>query len=828
MLKLLVTVSLLQAAVDCGDDEFPIFDTKYFSIKGYVYGEQLKIYSYLAKVLKCELLSLFEKKIENLKFLSALQINKHILTNFDSSKTCTVYLLNLIKIRLPMKFKTSILINSFFEMLDQYEQSNYFHKIDVTIDSFGYSPIEQKFFFVDVDKLVFTEQTHSDNERKVIYQNIVLSFYKSLSENKIPLTDKEKELFEKNIPIGSEKLTVETNNYPERVKTNINFNLLDKSLQMTAKYQYLSKRKKIEPIIFEIEDDNYDDKIKTNIMTDNKTKTKNKIEIISRLNGSHKVFTLDNSDDLVMMITCKRDKDHDDCHILNKRRLDLFNDYEYSCPNYRFDVEIHESILTNSPLGEKVTQKLYEIYLIFSPISSPGIVLNSLNLFTDPSKFNFDDVQFFLCEDELMNLAMYKKGEKGFEYHSFIVGINPIEIIGDGDLIRTTQSIFNEGFEECRKPFTKVFYHKQLEKQIIFHYKLIEETIFQTNKNEQNKYIGKNVLDAISSLDLNGGPFFSFMKKCNEPLIDDSFSLNRDRTVLTYKKQIFEFPSRVLLRYENDSSNNKEKNFIECDCYIFNSTFEYVFLNKDNKFTNFYLNFNLKDDKPEIKSNKPEIKSQKPEEKSAEPEMEPKRTVVYVNTKPIKKLNIMMFKKLDFPKRDFGNTFISISRIGFSDLFKIRLVKYIEDNDIEEILSKDTNFNKGLSNLPDQFSYKVNTSNSSIERETLQLADLVVVYLSDTEIIYQTNINLKEDCIKSLKVKNNEILKICCHMSLFTNEVLKSTSYESYKPSEKNTLENPLASLGLYRVLKQVKEDNKKTKNSIASNPAQQKIRLVV
>lgn len=783
ILKVLIAVSLLQVTVNCDEQLYLEIDRYNQVMKGYILNTEDKIYSYITKEIESEYLKNFVIVRREFKFLEDLIIKQKKVNKSEYSANSTIYFLDLIKINLPMKFKISTLIKSFFEMLDGYQSTKYFKEIDITIDSFGYSSIEQKFFFIDIEKLGFTEQTVTD--RKAIHKKIVFSFYKLLVDNNLPLTNDEKTLFEDSISNSSKLPPVQISNSPDKLKIINNNESLESLLQV-----------KVENHGFAIPGNKYPNIFDLDVRDD-------RLRIVSRLNGSQKVFTLDNSNDLVIMVMCKRSIDHDHCKILNEYRIDEFNKYGYSCYNYRYEIEVQESSFTFLDKGKKTEQKLYEIYLIFSAASSAGIILNSLILFTEPSTFNFNEVEFFLCKDESVNLAIYKQVAKGFEYHSFKLGSNSIQVLGYSYLIQTTQSIFTEGFEECRKPETKVYFYKKLGTQIIFH-------VYQAKDSKQGE--DARILDTISSYPLNNRTPFLMLNKCHETLAEGSIIQNLNRRSLTINNKTIKYPHDVIFRYEDEKQENsnetkKPKN-VESDCYTSSSNIEYVYLNENGRLNNFYWNFNLEDN---------------------ETDQESDRTIVFISKEKKIMFANVSFDTLIKPSSSIADTFISLSKDSSSLLYKVRIVKCIEGNKILEIFFSDGINSKGLTKPPESFSFKHEDAGVFSSYDTIPFGSLNAVYLSNTEIVYHYYLDLQKNCYPKLELeKNGENIRISCNLLEMSSKTQTSPSYESYKPSEEKEVINPLASPSLYRVLKQTKIVNGNPFNPVAINPAQQQIRLVV
>lgn len=765
VLKVLITVSLLQVAVKCDDMIFPEIKANEQVLTGIVSSDQKITYSFKSKDIHCQTLKQMKEAMDKLSFLAELNIRQKKVENSANSQRCPIVYLNLPKMEINSNMSSKILVESFRMMLKSYRKSDYFQHFDITYKSFAYSLVLQKFVFIDIDKLEFKVKSVDDQEKNIIFQKMATSFYNSLVKDSLSITALEVNIFKDlNAVISKEH---------SDLKTDIN-----------EHYKYIETKYTLEKILgMAIEPNLYNKKQNSKLSISVKEQN-SKFEVRVDYNLESKTFGLENKEEVLMFFACKEQFINDVCVRISESQIRDFTLEDYVQEDNRFDADIQESSIMYLDNGVEKKKKVFEIYLIFIQKFRPGIISNEVLLVTEPSKFDFKDIEFFLCHNEYMNLAVYKKTETGFEEHKFILDSKPLKINKIEPLYQTTQFIFQEGFGMCRRPFSKVFYIKKSDKKIIFTLKdkLNFRGVFEKTK----------ILERIYSKPLLGGSAFLILNKCSEKLENGSFQINADRRTLSYYSKSMKYPLDVVLKYKVDknqqqinSKKPKEEIYIDSDCYVSSasSEFDYGFTKEKSKFNDFYWNFNLEDD---------------------EPEMESKRSVVYVSK--VRRLVVpnYSFKTFRLPTMGVNSGFISFSKDSSSSPYKIRFVTYQKDNKIKEILFSDNTKNV-FETLPDSFAYNTEDSNTSSNRKTNLIKDLDVVYLSDTEIVYQTSIPNYNKCDTVLVIdENNTRLRINCAF-IGSAKVLKDLSPDTFKPSEGKSGENASQSKGLYRILTQAK-----------------------
>lgn len=787
MLRVLMAVLLLQVTVKCDDLIFPEFKTDDEVLTGIVSNDQKILYSYVSKEIQCQALKEMKEVMDKISFLAELNIRQKKVESSEKSEKCTLVFVNVPKMKIDLKNKRYTLVYSFQLMLSQYQSSEYFKQFDITLDSFAYCPLLQRFVFIDIDKLTFTKQTV--NDKATISQKMTTSFYNSLVRSKIPVSSSEIYIFKKfNLQIS------DSDKSPEDDKLEY-FRYIPKesTIQNVLSLQYFQpdRRKKFSTLT----------SIKFTVNRSN-----DKLDVVFELNKISEHFTLENKDVLLIFFICKRDFKHESCVTIHQLQTNGVSITAYSLMEYRYEIEVQESSIVYLDNGVEKTKKIFEFYLMFIEKESSGFISNGIFLYSEPSQSIFQDVEIIICQDFLSNADVYRRVNDKFEHYNFIVGRKPIEIIGKLSMYQATQSFLVDGFERCRGPITKVFFIKKSKHQITLFF---DEPITANIRKNQNK-----ILDTIYSEDLNTGPSFSLLKKCNEPIANRSLLLSKDRKKLSHYSIKIDYPSNVILRYEayqeKDSKQIKKEENLEIDCYDISylPTIKIVYLNKNGRLDNFLWNFNLEDN---------------------EPGKESERTIVYVSKEKKTLFANISFMRYEYPNRELNNAFISFSKDNSSPLYKVRVVKKIEGNKILEIFFSDGVNSKGLAILPESFSFKHENASVFSSYDTVRFKSLNAVYFSHTEIVYQTKIDLQKSCNPLLVVeKKGKNIKINCKIIPSSSKTLISSSYESYKPSEGDTSVNLLASPGLYRVLKQTKPDDDNPVNHPANNSVQQQIRLIV
>ena len=772
ILRVLITVSVLQLTVT-SDLVFPELLPGDGISQRYVSSDKIKPDSYVSRILECDKLEELKKKIEIFPFLIDLDVRQKKEGKSHTNGKCTVYFANVPRLDFSLAPRRYTIARSFIFMLDQYRGTEYFKELEITLESFSYSPLLQRFVFVDIEKLDIKEKQTKNT--KEIYKKMVNTFYNSLI-SKVTLISSEISIFKK-------------------INNDIVPSLKNTELNHLEYFRTVNNNKKIETFLDLTQSNSSNEKqrLELNIRT---SKINNQMSVYYTVNSYTTSFALENKNDLIMFFICKRDKDKtslnedDSCINVFGDQIDWFDFKGISSMSTRYNVEIQESKLSYLDNGVGKVKKLFEIYIVILPETIHGIIPDSIFLHTESSKDYLQEVDFILCQNSLNDLVMYSKVDNNIEKKEFKFGKNIINVLGKAHMYQTTTSLLSNEFTECQKPLTRVFIIKKNEYQLIF----------GLDGSDDSK-----IVRSIYTRPRTGGAPYLIIKECQEQdRTFQSIELSNNEKLIKRDKEQKEYSLEVFLRFSNDNSNDKKeitsgKN-IESDCYNLDTMtgFKLYHINEKNRYSNFYWNFNLESELPLL---------------------ETERTIVYVSKKQRTIDPNFNFGSLVLPMFTVKTLFVSITKDNSSLPYRIRFVNYISDNIIEEVLFSDDKKSR-LKILPFGFKYNLIDSNYSTENSFKNFEKREAVYLSENEIVYQVEYQEYKNCNRLLELEDNgDYVNIVCKLIEGSSRVVRSPSAESYKPSLENGKENLFASPGLYRVLRQAKEIESERLKKLKNNP---------
>lgn len=779
ILKVLIAVSVLQLPVVCEDLVFPeIKPGDGISIR-YVSGDQHKIDSYATRVLDCDKLKELKEKIEIFPFLIDLDIRQKIGDTSQPSGKCAVYFANVPKLNLSLSPRRYTIVRSFIFMMDQYRKTDYFKQFDIAVESFSYSPLLQRFVFTDIDKLELEKQPSKD--KSTIYRNMVTSFYTSL-DPKVTLISSELLIFRK---------------INDKIKPTPAGNILNH----LEYYRTVDNKKSINDFLDLTPGNSTKQKpnLKLSIET---TYYKDNLSVTYSVNSDKKTFKLENKNDLILFFICKRDKDNsssnedDTCINVYDKNMEYFSFEGISSMSTRYNIEIQESNLKCLNKGVENAKKLFEIYIVILPETIHGIIPDSIFLHSESSKDYLAKVEFVLCQNTLNDLVMYTKVDNKIDKQNFRFGKNIINVLGSANMYQVTTSLLTDEFSECKTPLTRVFLIDQIGNQLIFALDVSTQSMI--------------VRSIYTRLRTGGAPYLTINKCKEEDRWYKSIELENEGKFIKTDMGGNIYPSEVFLRYLDDNtSKNTEITTgmnIESDCYTSytDTNINLFYNNKDNRYINFYWNFN---------------------QESELSLLETERTIVYVSKKERDVNPSFTFESFALPIIITNVLFVSITMDKSALPYRIRFVYYRSDSTIDEILFSDDSKSL-LKILPFGYSYNDEDSNTSSKYIVKNFDKCEAAYLSENEIVYQIEYKEYKNCNQLLELENGgTYVKIVCKLYKPSGRVINSPSADSYKPAVKkenqnqnqnpnqnqnqNPKPNPLASPGLYRVLRQAKEIQK-------------------
>lgn len=415
------------------------------------------------------------------------------------------------------------------------------------------------------------------------------------------------------------------------------------------------------------------------------------------------------------------------CENLQIKELTLnFSEKYYINSNERIDIEVQESeSQTNdwyNKNGRYTNQIFYEIFIIVSPSDAPGIKgiknligypLEEINNSEDLILLETSSNSLIICyfENDQMKAKPYQMNSKPIKFFSSIK-INQISPshLKDISLFSTQQVL-------------RVFSIPKGKRQTIF-----------TLENTENR------ISFIAFHDFTIGFSPHIYNECKNPLGNHSIVTGKEYTILKYGSVQKSYPTSIALIKDRSISSER---FEVCYKGIFNGVSELGFEKKDNKDILFNWNFNSHIEPLDDYS---------------------KESFVYANKEllPDPKFN---FENFELPLRQPYVVFISIT-FNKSNLQYVSEVMFFDKNSDLFSISFDGKPKMPMEKLSNKVIYNKNSKDKKTDRTFIELNKYNAVYVSNTEVVYQININKFNECKPNLKLKNEDIIRINCQSYL--------------------------------------------------------------
>lgn len=787
MIRSLILLAAIErlAGKECPNKTGYVYPTEPGSmvVKGLIENSDQKINSYISKAYRCDTVIEFQ----HIRLTKALFCDVKFVKSFESYngnvKMCEMYYINVVSMNHEKNWMSRSIVTSFNQFLNQHQRDDFFDVTSISFDKFAYSVKLQKFVYTEINDLSSDDFTDKP-KRKV---EMASFFFKSLAKSKVTLTDLDLKAFS--------LMGVKTDGYPVPLRANY------------LQYLKIMSTKSITDILYPGQF--YIIPPKGGWMFDRAvTESNTAAGFTIEFNEFTQQISIYDSKIEYAVFICERQKMDDNCVAVNEN--DFRNRYlrDIHIEGVRFEVEIQESFYMDTLSEGKPRIRFFQIYFIIVKDTFPGIIPNRIAILNEKEYESEFKGNYFICETESKRIAIYKIGSE--ERYEYSIKKNPIKMKGYPTLTQIPISYqASEKLKECNRPNAKKFFLLPDGKQVVL-----------TTSDD------KKVLRSISLRDLNEGKLFSILEECKTKPDDTSFKLDDTRTVISFNGMSVRFPSDVILRPENtikknedkkdeDKKNEDKKNEdekkdqennekttgangdekavnIEATCVVYNekdnSAFNYTFKeeNKDDILkTNFKWNFNLDDESSSMKQ---------------------KRTIVYVGASENKYKSDFYFSNFVWPIPRRYIVYISFTKDPSEKIFNLRVAEYYQDNVITEIHFSNLAQHK-LSSLPEELIYNNKSSSVFTELVTKPFKDVDVVYLSESEIVYQVQIPDFFDCNAVLELANKDkSLRIKCSLTKTLGVDMKSVKSKFlgfFGKSNTETLPPLDETIGLSKVLKQ-------------------------
>ena len=720
MLKILLAIFLAIHAFSSID--FKVFDDKKRAPPGplSIKGED-GFFSVLPTKVEC-------KKIKALGDLCGKQDNFRNLglpkvENDFSSKVlktppeiCTVYFESLLRVNPLLFWNSATLIKSFYALLDEFKLLNYASPFKISVDSFAFQPSSQLFVFIEIDKL-----------------NIDEEFVKA----KKPITPEEETSFRKAMvcsffdSLEAMKIFIQVSDLNKAKE----FGFDIEKVKLFKRLNYDLNQKVLVDAI--PKPDSPGNLIALTLLyTEKSTTYPNSSELKISFGDFVKNVVFYNQGDNFFLYICKKKDLNDNCYPVSKNDVKTKTFDKAFDSSFRFDVEIREG-------KEGDSRKVLEIFVFFEKKDAATLVPSEILMLGSDKANSIKNDDVIFCETKAIDLNIKQFNSLA----PFIMtNTNNVEIPKDEKLYQISPSYLNQDFDLCNRPNSKVFLLRATGKKVIIIKEKTTPSGMTNHRLSQIKVIppnGDNEVIAIENCPMSSTP---------PQILYEVVSEKEYKIKFNDKEGIY--PSKPIFKPDEKS---EIKTTYECQYKTENESGLALKLDLTLR-TYFFLNFNVQ---PETSTNLAN------------------KSVIYFNKDPKKKDPNFSFSKFAWPNPNNNVLFFSffkpqkegksLIQVVFSNdqgnLFKIPFAK----PDMENFLV-----------FPSFLLYSKESKSTFPTYTDLAFEKMDAVYLSDTEIVYQLEINTFSKCkpilehnLTEYKIKINCQISSTSHIPITLNDVPK-------------------------------------------------------
>lgn len=507
MLKSLIALFILQPAVfghNFAKFNYSMTNSTLLSI-----DDKSNQFSYISQQIDCTLLDNLSQLLanENTKYRS-FSLPRLVQTkNKEGNEVCYLIYENIFNIDYQVYWDSSKLVTIFTFVLDSLVKAKYCNPFDITVDSFGYDPVNQLFVFFDLVKVGKYDQVCSDEKK--FREDMSNSFLKSFIDREITLTQTDLE------SLGSNG--ADTSKFSKEFISN--YESIPKKISLVERVFKRDQRNGYKQMTF-IQSINDYSRILEIDLHDEPTK-----------------IYFNNTEQKYILYSCKRENGKDDCEDNPPYEIFGKKTKKYVGPLLYQNFEITEVTYKKSPNANEVNY-VYEIFQIFDPAFSCGLNAKSIIIFKEHAfDKNFEPEDFIFCQSGSRTLAVgtardFERNSQLFYLAKFSVKVNY-----NSELIQIAPSFLKKSFTACHVPNVKVFYLKGKNKNLAI-----------TKLNYKNVFVIKGMYGFTSD---KGGVIY-INDEC--PTTDSNFFIEFASGFrnLIIEKQNTSYPPGLILKHDDD------------------------------------------------------------------------------------------------------------------------------------------------------------------------------------------------------------------------------------------------------------------------------------
>ena len=330
---------------------------------------------------------------------------------------------------LPIKFTYDRLT----EALMTFEDLTFF---SLSADSFRYSPLDNRFYFVDILSLVRSKKTEkprlTDNDTKEIFFNWV-----KLCDIPVQSIDKLDEILNDLIRDPSRHVSYFSSFYHYDYERRYKIKLKEERLKMVYYDIFSLIKSDIHKILIDI-----------------KSQESN-FELTAKLGNQKKIFNFNKDEEMFSIYVCQQKLSEEiECMILreNNAKSDFLWTFNVD-PDQRLDVEVQDAV---SEVGD-LKMKFYKVFLIITPKSTPAIVPNNeeflLKLTPDMKGKEF----YIICETNHRDLRVASGPEEEFTFKTMKMMKSKLSNSTGKKISQVIPSLFPKASKSCLGNYKKIF-----------------------------------------------------------------------------------------------------------------------------------------------------------------------------------------------------------------------------------------------------------------------------------------------------------------------------------------------------------------------------------
>lgn len=672
-------------------------------------------------------------KQETFNNLGLPKVESNFSTKLTNSPTesCTAYFENLLKVDPLFFWNSHTLIKSFYGLLEDFKLLGYASPFKISVDSFAFQPSSQSFIFIEIDKL-----------------NIDDGFVTA----KKPVTPEDEAAFKRAMvgdffdSLHAMSIFIQISDLNKAKE----FGFQVDKVPLYRRLTYDSSQKVIVDSI--PKPDSPKNLIALTLLyTDKSTTYSNSSELKITFGDFVKNIVFYTQGENFLLYICRKKDLIDSCYPVAKNDVKSKTFDKAFDSSFRFDVEIREG-------QTDALKKVLEIFVFFEKKDAATLIPSEvLMLGSDKAKFvTNDDVIFCETRSTDLNIRHFNNQKQS---HFIMINTNNIEMPKDEKLYQISPSYLGKDFDSCLRPNSKVFLLQGAGKKVI----IIKEKISPLDnkfKLSQIKIIPPYEDNDVISID-----------NCPVPSIPPQLLyevLSKEQYMLKFKGTIGIYPSKLIFKSDEKSVINTQ---YSCNYQAEGESGLALNLDTTSR-AHFYFNFNLQPETSTDLANKSVIYLNKDQKKNNQ----------YLKFSkfawPNPKNNVLFFSFFNSKENGGKNVVHVVYSNDSVNLFKIPFAKL----DMETFTT-----------FPSSLMYIKDIKSSSSSYTDVFFENMEAAYLSDTEVVYQLEIENFSSCKPVLEHnKLNYSIKINC----------KSTP----QPVPITVNEVPEGMVGLKKVLKQAKK----------------------